>query len=218
MTAATGGIDSCQVTSGDAQPMPTFQARDPVQAEFWSERFEQQFMPWDAGGVPQALRQFVAEAPQPYVTLIPGCGTGYEVACLSEAGWDVMAIDFSAAAVTAAKASLGRWGERVEQADFFTYVPPRPLQLIYERAFLCALPHEKWPAIVARWAQLLPSGGLLAGLFFYDVTAKGPPFGAVREELEALLHPYFTCIEERAVSDSLPVFAGRERWQIWRRK
>jgi SAM-dependent methyltransferase len=195
--------------------MPDFFTRDPSQAAFWSERFEQQFTPWDLGGVPQALREFVGHAPHPYVTFIPGCGTAHEVAYLSEAGWDVCAIDFSPKAVAAAKTRLGAWSDRVEQADFFSYVPCKALQLIYERAFLCALPRDKWPMIVARWAQLLPPGGLLAGFFFFDDAPKGPPFGAAPGQLESLLCPYFRQICDSPVSDSLPVFAQRERWQVW---
>ncbi len=197
--------------------MPTFTSRDPSAPEFWSERFEQEFMPWDLGDVPAAFRQFVAQTAKPYVTLIPGCGTGYEVACLSEAGWDVTAIDFSVAAVDVARKALGRWADRVVQADFFDFVPPNPVELIYERAFFCALPPSMRPAVVARWAELLPPGGLLAGFFFFDDAPKGPPFGIAAAELDALLTPSFERIADEAVNDSLPIFAGKERWQIWRR-
>ncbi len=197
--------------------MPTFTSRDPSAPEFWSERFEQEFMPWDLGDVPAAFRQFVAQTAKPYVTLIPGCGTGYEVACLSEAGWDVTAIDFSVAAVDVARKALGRWADRVVQADFFDFVPPNPVELIYERAFFCALPPSMRPAVVARWAELLPPGGLLAGFFFFDDAPKGPPFGIAAAELDALLTPLFERIADEAVNDSLPIFAGKERWQIWRR-
>lgn len=197
---------------------PTFDSRDPAAPAFWSERFERDFKPWDLGGVPTAFRTFVAQSPQPYVTLIPGCGTGYEVACLSEAGWDVTAIDFSAAAVEAARKTLGRWAERVVEADFFSFVPTRPVELIYERAFFCALPVRLRQDIVKRWAELLPAGGLLAGFFFFDESPKGPPFGITAAEHEALLNPFFERIVDDAVADSLPVFAGKERWQVWRRR
>lgn len=197
--------------------MVNFESRDPTAARFWSERFEQQFMPWDRGGVPVALQQFVARAARPYATLIPGCGTGYEVGYLSEAGWAVTAIDFSPAAVDAARAVLGRWGERVVQADFFSFVPPHPVELIYERAFLCALPPAVRTRIAQRWAGLLAPGGLLAGFFYFDESPKGPPFGILPGELDALLTPYFERIEDVPVTDSLPVFAGKERWQVWRR-
>lgn len=198
--------------------MPTFQTRDPSSSAFWTERFEHRFMPWDRGGVPTALRQFVTASPQPRVALIPGCGTGHEVAYLSEAGWEVVAIDFSPAAVAVAKAGLGRWAERVMEADFFTFVPEKPVDFIYERAFLCALPRARWPSIIERWAQLLAPGCVLAGFFFFDEAEKGPPFGADQAELEGMLHAYFERIDDRPVADSIPVFAGKERWQAWRRK
>ena len=197
---------------------PTFDTRDPASPVFWSERFEREFTPWDQGGVPTALRKFVDDASRPYVTLIPGCGTGYEVACLSQAGWDVIAIDFSAAAVEAARKTLGPWAERVVQADFFSFVPPRPVELIYERAFFCALPVRMRQDIVKRWAELLPPGGLLAGFFFFDEAPKGPPFGITSAELETLLAPFFERIVDETVAESLPVFAGKERWQVWQRR
>lgn len=197
---------------------PSFETRDPTAPGFWSERFKQGFMPWDRGGVPTRLLQFVTEAARPYVTLIPGCGTGYEVACLSEAGWDVTAIDFSAEAVEAAQKALGPWGKRVVQADFFKFEPAVPVELIYERAFFCALPPRMRADIVDRWAALLAPGGLLAGFFFFDDSPKGPPFGISPAELEALLAPFFERIMDEPVADSLPVFAGKERWQVWRRR
>lgn len=151
-------------------------------------------------------------------TLIPGCGSAYEVMTLSEARWDVTAIDFSPAAVSAAKAYLGRWAGRVQQADFFDFVPAKPLDLIYERAFMCALPPEKWPQVAARWAALLPPGGLLAGFFFLDDAVKGPPFGVTQDRLNALLSPFFELVEQKPVIDSIPVFRGKESWQMWRRR
>lgn len=199
-------------------PVPSFQSRDPSAPDFWTERFEQSFTPWDKGGVPQDLQRFVAQSPRSLRTLIPGCGTGYEVACLTRAGWDVTAIDFSPAAVAAAKRNLGDLADKVVQADFFTFEPPQPPELIYERAFLCALPVRMRGAIAERWAALLPPGGLLTGYFFLDPSEKGPPFGIAQAELDTLLNPCFERLEDRTVSDSLPVFAGRERWQIWRRK
>lgn len=198
--------------------MPEFASRDPNTPAFWDERFERGFTPWDRGGVPQALRDFVARAGRPLTTLIPGCGAAYELAFLSEQGWDATAIDFSPAAVATAKAGLGPWAARVVEADFFAYVPVKPLDLVYERAFLCALPRAMWPKVAARWAELLAPGALLAGFFFFDDAAKGPPFGIGRAALDELLTPGFDCIEDAAVSDSIPVFAGKERWMVWQRR
>ncbi len=206
--------------------MPDFQTRDPSAPAFWDERFERGYTPWDRGGVPQALKDFASSRPRALVTLIPGCGSAYELAYLTSLGWDATAIDFSPAAVAKAR----QWAEsmggktsepivgRIVEADFFQYAPALPLDLIYERAFLCALPRSMWLRVAERWAQLLAPGALLAGFFFFDEAPKGPPFGTSAAQLDSLLTPYFERIEDLAVSDSVPVFQGKERWQIWRRR
>jgi hypothetical protein len=198
--------------------MADFASRDPNSPAFWDERFARGVTPWDRGGVPQALQAFVAREGSALTTLIPGCGAAYELAYLAEQGWDATAIDFSPAAVATAQAGLGQWADRVVEADFFTYAPAAPLGLIYERAFLCALPRAMWPRVAARWAELLAPGTRLAGFFFFDDAPKGPPFGIERAGLDALLTPHFDCIEDAEVSDSIAVFAGKERWMIWQRR
>ena len=198
--------------------MPEFSSRDPLVPAVWDERFEGDFTPWDLKGVPQALRDFLDRDPAPRTALIPGCGNAYELVAMSEAGWDVTAIDFSPAAVNLARAVAGAWAAQVVEADFFDWEPPRPLDLVYERAFLCAMPPAMWPQVAARWAELLAPGGQLAGFFFFGTSPKGPPFGIQRAELEALLTPHFALVEEGAVTDSLPVFAGQERWMVWERR
>jgi SAM-dependent methyltransferase len=196
--------------------VPEFESRDPNSPRFWDERFGRRFTPWDQAGVPEMFTRFV-ESRDACNVLIPGCGSAYEALYLAERGWPVRAIDFSAAAVEAARVQLGAHAGLVEEADFFAYAPPFSPGWIYERAFLCALPKDRWPDYAARMAALLRSGALLAGFFFIGSTPKGPPFGIERGELDALLSPYFERIEDREVSGSLPVFAGRERWMTWRR-
>lgn len=198
--------------------MDPFETRDPTASQFWDERFQREFTPWDKGGVPQALQDFVKQAARPLTTLIPGCGAAHEAAFLAESGWDVTAIDFSPAAVATARAAVGKWADRVVEADFFQFQPGHTLDLIYERAFLCALPPKMRPAIAARWAELLPAGGLLAGYFFFDNAPKGPPFGISEEELSHLLLPQFELVEDAEVQDSIAVFQGKERWKVWRRR
>lgn len=198
--------------------MPEFDNRDATTSRFWDERFERGFTPWDRGGVPEQLRGFVARADRPLATLIPGCGAAHELAYLSRAGWPVTAIDFSPAAVELARAGAGQWADRIEQADFFAWQPRRALDFIYERAFLCALPPRLWPAVAGRWAALLAPGAFLGGFFYFGSGDKGPPFPITPEALDALLTPHFERIEDMAVTDSIPIFDGKERWQLWQRK
>lgn len=201
-----------------AAGVPDFASRDPLAPAFWDERFEKRFTPWDRGGVAQDLRRFVADAGGPLRVLIPGCGSAHELVLMCEAGWDATAIDFSPAAVARAREVAGPWAGRVVEADFFDYQPPRALDVVIEQAFLCALPRARWPAVARRWTQLLAPGALLAGYFYVDDAPKGPPFGIARERLDALLAPKFDCVADQAVGDSIPVFAGKERWMVWRRR
>ncbi|EXI93147.1 MAG: Thiopurine S-methyltransferase [Candidatus Accumulibacter sp. BA-94] len=202
----------------------------PELADFWDHRFRSGITPWEAGAAPPELRQFVrtcapatgaAVATQPRRrprVLVPGCGSGFDAAYLDRQGWQVTALDFSAAAIELARSSVGdTWRGTLLAADFFSFVATEPFDLIYERAFLCALPRHLWPQYGHRVAELLATGGQLAGYFFFSEELRGPPFGILPEQLAALLTPGFVCREDRAVSDSLPVFAGRERWQIWQR-
>ena len=198
---------------------PSFPKRDPGEASFWDLRYEAGFAPWDAGRVPERMRRFIASrAPAPSRALVPGCGAAYEVRALAESGWDVVGIDFSAEALDAARTVLGPFKDRAIQADFFGAIAGAPFDLVYERAFLCALPRRLWPAWGARMAELVAPGGVLAGFFFFGQAERGPPFPLHdARELEGLL-PHFERVEDEAVADSIAVFAGHERWQAWRRR
>lgn len=193
-------------------------AQDSSKPDFWETRYQKNFMPWDAGRIPIAFKDFVASHPGTGKALIPGCGSAYEARYLVEAGWDVLAIDFSPAAVEAAGKTLGEFGRIVKLADFFHFDYGEPFDLVYERAFLAALPRQMWTDYAVRMAEIIKPRGLLAGYFFYDDNPKGPPFGTNDQELASLLSDQFTRIADAPVSDSIPVFQGKERWQVWQRR
>lgn len=190
---------------------------DAAQPEFWEKRFRENFTPWDAGRVPATLAQFLTTETGGQRVLIPGCGSGYEVRAFAEAGFETLAIDFAPAAVDRARKTLGPLAHRVRFADFFDFDPGAPFDLVYERAFLCALPRRIWPRYAPRVAELLRPGGRLAGFFYFDEGERGPPFGLKSGELEALLGGRFDRIADSPVGDSIPIFAGKERWQVWAR-
>ncbi len=199
--------------------IPTFPKHDPASPAFWDVRFDAAFTPWDQGGVPQSLVDYITQIPAPKKVLIPGCGSAHEVRFFAGLGWDVTAIDFSPAAVARAKQLLGELGSHVRKADFFgDALGKERFSTVYERAFLCALPKSLWPAWAARIALLIPPDGRLTGFFFFDNNEKGPPFGIARAELVELLSPHFDLIEESVPTDSIAVFAGKERWQVWQRR
>ena len=188
---------------------------DPALPEFWDRRFREGIVPWDAGGIPSTLERFLETEPRGQRVLIPGCGTGYEVRAFAQAGFDVLAIDYSTAAVERARRHLGPLADRVHQSDFFGFDPGGRFDLVYERAFLCALPRRLWRRYAPRVAELLVPKGRLAGFFFFDEGERGPPFGLGSGEIETLLGESFGRRSDAPVADSIPIFAGRERWQVW---
>lgn len=200
-------------------PNPDFPRRDPADPAFWDLRYQAGFAPWDAGRVPAQLAAFVACASRPRSVLVPGCGAAHDVRHFAECGWDVLGIDFSHEALAAARASLGPHANRVRYGDFLAPIPEAPFEVVYERAFLCALPRRLWPAWGERVGELVEPGGTLAGYFYFDAGERGPPF-ALRDqaELDALLAPAFERCADAAVGDSIEVFAGKERWQEWKRR
>ena len=189
---------------------------DSNEADFWTVRYATGRTPWDFGGAPSALRSFLERTPGPGKVLIPGCGSGYEVQAFNAAGYSVSALDFSPAAVDQAKRMLGRLADRVMLGDFFTHDFGQRFDLVYERTFLCSMTPSRWPAWVERTAELLVPGGKLIGIFLYGQrAAPGPPFPLVEVEARRLFETRFELVRSDAVTDSLALFRGMERWQEW---
>jgi SAM-dependent methyltransferase len=190
--------------------------KDSAKPEFWDERFSTGITPWDFGGVPPDLRAWLATPRGRMRVLVPGCGSAYEARYLAELGHDVTAIDFSDAALAAALKVLGPHSDLLVKADFFRF-QPAVFDVVYERAFLCALPRARWRDWAKRVHTLVRSGGVLAGFFYFDDNRRGPPFGIAPEALAGLLER-FERVEDRAAAQSLTVFQGKERWQVWKRR
>jgi SAM-dependent methyltransferase len=194
-------------------------AQDSSRPDFWDTRFRDGVTPWDAGGVPRQLAVWIQNKKSPLSVLIPGCGRGHEVRLFAEHGHDALAIDFSDAAIEAAGRELKEWSRLVKKADFFGF-ETEPFDLVYERAFLCALPRSLWPAWGKRMAELVRPGGELAGFFYIDDNERGPPFGISHQGLKDLLGQAFELTQNQAVpaAQSLRVFQGKEIWQVWKRR
>ena len=192
---------------------------DCTRPEYWDVRYRAHRIPWDLHGVPPALAGYLRRTAKPGAALLPGCGSAYEIKAFCDLGWTALAIDFSPAAVERARSFLGPLAATVRLADFFTDELGGPFDLIYERTFLCSLPPARWPDYSRRMAQLLKPGGLLAGIFAYGEEPEPPPFPITAPAARELFGGAFRLIEDEPIpdEDSLPLFAGMERWQVWLR-
>lgn len=188
-------------------------------AAFWDERYAVGRTPWDQPKPPRAFADFLKRR-QPIVrAFVPGCGSGYEIRALHEAGWETLGIDYSRAAVARAQTILGPLSGLVRYGDFFAHdAALGSFELVYERTFLCALSPDRRHDYGQRMAELIQPGGVLCGFFFFGPEDEPPPHPISATELLAIFGHAFERIEDAHVPDSLPLFAGKERWQVWRRR
>lgn len=197
---------------------------DSAGVEFWEERYRAGRTPWEMGRPPAALlRQLERERAGGGAVLVPGCGSGHEIEAWRARGWRVQAVDFSPAAVARARARLGaETGACVELADFFALPTgdAGAFDVVYERTFLCSFPRERWVDYARCVRAHLRPGGRLMGVFIYGHEPEPPPYPlASVAEAKALLRGLVLETDEPIpVEETLPLYTGMERWQVWRRE
>ncbi|MEJ8857392.1 methyltransferase domain-containing protein [Variovorax robiniae] len=164
---------------------------------FWQERFDTATTPWDRGAPGPQLERWIAEgviAPGQRV-LVPGCGSGWDVAALAEAGMAVTGIDYVEGAVTRTRHRLADRSLEAEvvQADVLAWNPPQPVDAVYEQTCLCALHPDHWTAYAAQLATWVRPGGTLFALFMQrpdpssaDGAVTGPPYHCDIHAMRAL--------------------------------
>ncbi len=115
--------------------------------EFWQKRFEKKETGWDRGVTsPQLLAWLESGELQPCRIAVPGCGSGWEVAELARRGFEVVAIDYTLAAIERTQTLLFAQGLNAEvlQEDVLSYQPDVPFDAIYEQTCLCAIHPDHW--------------------------------------------------------------------------
>ncbi len=201
---------------------------DSAQPAFWNQRYASAETPWALHKIPAALRSFLKRTPARGRVLIPGCGIDPRVIkAFADAGFDVTAVDFSGVAIAETKKALEnfsprreprrRWAGAIVRADFFKADLGNRFDFIYERAFLCAMHPRRWQRYAKRVAELLRPRGRLIGIFFYGIEPDPPPYPIGKTEGAEIFGKYFRLVRDSKVSDSVPMFAGMERWQEWER-
>jgi len=156
-------------------------------SQFWQERFEKNEIGWDRGAPsPQLIGWIESGALQPCRIAVPGCGTGWEVAELARRGFEVVGIDYTAAAVERTRALLDAQGLTAEvlQADVLHYQPASLFDAVYEQTCLCAIHPEHWLEYAQQLQKWLKPGASLWVLYLQLIrpaaseegVIHGPPY------------------------------------------
>jgi len=164
--------------------------------DFWDKRFAEGDTPWDrAAANPQLGIWLTAGALKPCRIMVPGCGSGHEVAVLARADFDVTALDYSPEAITLTRKRLDAEGLKatVIEADALAWQPDKPFDAIYEQTCLCALYPDQWRAYADQLHRWLAPSGKLFALFVQMLRAgaaegkiEGPPYHCDIHAMRAL--------------------------------
>jgi methyl halide transferase len=164
--------------------------------EFWEQRFAAGETPWDRGASsPQLAAWLGSGALRPCRILVPGCGSGYEVAELAMAGFEVTGLDYADEAIARAHRRLQdtRANATLVQADVLAWQPDRPFDAVYEQTCLCALYPDQWREYADQLHRWLAPGGRLYALFLQLLrpgaeggAIQGPPYHCDINAMRAL--------------------------------
>lgn len=165
--------------------------------EFWQQRFEKNETGWDRGGAsPQLVEWLEKSELNPCRIAVPGCGSGWEVAELAKRGFDVIGLDYTAAAVEKTRKLVEGLGLKAEviQADVLSYQPDSKFDAIYEQTCLCAIHPEHWFEYAQQLRQWLKPEGSLWVMFMQMIrpaaseegVIQGPPYHCDINAMRAL--------------------------------
>ncbi|MEM9796919.1 MAG: thiopurine S-methyltransferase [Pseudomonadota bacterium] len=203
---------------------------------FWHER-------WETGRIgfhearPNGLltAHFPAVAPPEGAHIfVPLCGAAEDMAWLAAQGYRVTGIDLSRTAIDRFLTDHDLDPSRSDHSPLHRAETPRitlyagdifalttadlgPVDLIYDRAALVALPADLRPRYAAHLRQITANAPQLLIAFDHDAPpSAGPPFSVPQTELQALhaAHYTITALSERPIDDPLAArSAGLE--QAW---
>jgi len=164
--------------------------------DFWESRFAAGDTPWDRGeSSPQLAAWLGAGDLRPCRILVPGCGSGHEVAELAMAGFEVTGLDYANEAIGRTHRRLKETGvdATLVQADVLDWQPDRAFDAVYEQTCLCALYPDHWRDYADRLHRWLAPRGRLYALFVQllrpgatEGAIQGPPYHCDINAMRAL--------------------------------
>ncbi len=181
-----------------------------METEFWHNKWHKNEIGFHQQAVNPLLQQHWPAVAAGGRVLVPMCGKSLDMLWLRERGLNVVGIELSEKAVAAFFAENGlqpvietrgehQWwrvdGLALICGDFFTVTQQMigPVQAIYDRAALIALPESMRVAYVEHLQHLVPGGAqtLLLTLQYPPGTRKGPPFSVYEADVRRLYEPRY---------------------------
>ncbi len=164
---------------------------------FWQQRFDTGNLAWDRGQPSPQLAAWLADGVlrAGLSVIVPGCGTGHEVAALAAAGCQVIALDYTPVAVQRTQQRLHEAGQQavLHCADVLQWQPSAPCDAVYEQTCLCALHPDHWTGYAAQLRAWIKPGGRLCALFMQarrdgagQGLIEGPPYHCDIHAMRAL--------------------------------
>jgi len=191
--------------------------------DFWDDLYARGGDGWELGAPALPLVDFFATNRLDGTRVaVPGCGRGHDARFLASLGYETVGLDFSPAALAAARALAAREGSsaQFEARDVFTLGRERPNAFdgVWEYTCFCAIDPVRRAEYVASLAGAVrPGGWLLACFFPLRGAPAGPPFPVSMDEVRRVLRPAFRIDRAFPPVRSVRGRQGRE-WMVLARR
>ncbi len=197
-----------------------------MRANFWIKAWGEGNIGFHQAYSHPALKKYWPELAAGTSVLVPLCGKSQDLLWLEERGLNVTGIEFVESAVLDFfRENKLAWEETVQYghqcyracgrnirifvADFICFADDysgQPLDTLYDRAALVALPEDMRADYVAACEKLLTTSprGLLVTLEYDPIVMEGPPFSVTVAEVGRLWKGRLTLVEQVDMLSSMP--------------
>ncbi len=175
-----------------------------LDADYWSNRYQQKQTAWDIGYGSTPLVDYLQSQKDKNISvLIPGCGNAYEAEWLLKNDYiNVTVLDISPVLTAQLQERFKEQPINIISGDFFEH--SGQYDLILEQTFFCALDPSLRSSYIKHMHQLLKPGGKLVGVLFNREFEGGPPFGGSKKEYELLFSKYLHIKKMELCYNSIP--------------
>lgn len=194
----------------------------------WEEHYREMDIPWDKGvaapPLAELLARFGVEVFNGGPVLVPGCGMGHDVRALADRGISAVGLDIAPTAVKLATEKYGGEGADFLLGDFLdpAWREGKSYAAVWEHTCFCAIDPRLRTQYAQAVADVLPEGGVFAGLFYLQPESQQddglPPFKSTIEELDGLFGRNFERVDAWVPETGHESRMGREWIGFFRKK